>query len=130
MELPTTKRHNVGLGVNLGKKRRTHAFEEDGDEEESDDEVAAAVARKRKKHEKEDLGNIGFAQHEKKLMQNVMSNQEEGVIRYGGEDSGKWEEKDEVLEPFNLKTEVGKHSLPSEQGTCVLMPSTQVFFLF
>ena len=101
--LPTSTRHASGLGVaasELGKRRRAHTFEEDGDEE-SDEESN----QRSTKHDKTDLTNIGFAQSEKSLISDAMGAQEEGIKRYGDE-TGKWEEDDEKLEPFNLQKEM------------------------
>lgn len=103
--LPTAKRRAAGLGVHnaggeLGKRRRTQHFEEDGDEE-SDEERETT----NRKHHEPDLGNIGYAAAEKKVMQEALDNGIDGVKRYGDK-TGKWEEKDEKLMAFNLKQEM------------------------
>ena len=125
MNLPSAKRHAVGLGVSLGKRKMTHAFEEDGDESDSEDEEAEGQAKK-KKGEEQDLGNIGFAQREKQLLDDVMKNQEDGVRTYGTdkgkfseEEVKKWEDKDEVLEPFNLKQELEQGRFDDATGVYV-----------
>ena len=103
--LPTAKRRAAGMGLHnaadtLGKRRRTQHFEDDGDDE-SDDEKETT----NRKHNQPDLGNIGYAAAEKKVMSDALENSVDGVKRYGDK-SGKWEEKDEKLMPFNLKTEM------------------------
>jgi hypothetical protein len=103
--LPTAKRRAAGLGVHhaggeLGKRRRTQHFEDDGDDE-SDEERETT----NRKHHQPDLGNIGYAAAEKKVMQEALENGIDGVKRYGDK-TGKWEEKDEKLMAFNLKQEM------------------------
>lgn len=103
--LPTAKRRAAGLGVHhaggdMGKRRRTQHFEDDGDEE-SDEERETT----NRKHHQPDLGNIGYAAAEKKVMQEALENGVDGVKRYGDK-TGKWEDKDEKLMAFNLKQEM------------------------
>lgn len=103
--LPTAKRRAAGLGVHhaggeMGKRRRTQHFEDDGDDE-SDEERQTT----NRKHHQPDLGNIGYAAAEKKVMQEALENGLDGIKRYGDK-TGKWEDKDEKLMAFNLKQEM------------------------
>ena len=109
---PSAKRLQKGMGIDTGKKRKTSAFEDDGDD--SDDE---RPDRRKGKHEDVDLGNIGFQQSERKVMEEAMSSGEAGIKRYGDK-TGRWEDKDEKLEAFNLKEELQNGHF-DEQGVYV-----------
>jgi hypothetical protein len=103
---PTAKRRNVGLGIDMGKRARTSAFEDDGDEDEDDERQD----RTRSKYDQPDLGNVGFQQSERKVIDEAVKSGLDGIKRYGDE-TGRWEEKDEKLEAFNLKEEVSSVSV-------------------
>ena len=115
--LPTAKRRAAGMGLHnaadtLGKRRRTQHFEDDGDDE-SDDEKETT----NRKHNRPARGNIGYAAAEKKVMSDALENSVDGVKRYGDK-TGRWEDKDEKLEAFNLKEELENGHF-DEQGVYV-----------
>ena len=119
VELPSAKRRATGLGVHnaggeVGKRRKTQMFEDDGDEE-SDEELEVKL---NPKHHQPDLGNIGYAAAEKKVMEEALENGIDGVKKYG-DDTGQWEsEKDEKLMQFNMKDELEEGHF-DEQGVYV-----------
>jgi len=114
MNVEGIARHAKGLGIKssqVGKRHRQHHFEEDGSDDDDGD-------RKSGKEAKKDLGHLGFAQSENKIMEKVLGAQKGGVMRYGGKDAAKWEDDNEKLEAFNLKEELEEGHI-NEDGVYV-----------